>query len=76
MKMRESPAGCLQKPLYPALIHIIMLKSWLFQIHVCLDATMIPFIMIMDLHSETPIQPQLNDFLDKSCLSYDVSSQQ
>jgi hypothetical protein len=53
-----------------------ILNSQLLQHHVCMHATMLPTMTIMDKTSETVSLPQLNDFLYKSCHGHGVSSQQ
>ena len=44
----------------------------LIQCHACLDAAMLPIVMIMDGTSETVSQSQLHVVLYKSCLGHGV----
>ena len=54
-------------------------KKWNFQQllhHACLDAAILPALMIVDRTSELVSQPQLNVVLYKSCLGHGDSSMQ
>jgi hypothetical protein len=51
-------------------------NSWLFQHNVCLQATVLSAMMIMDETPESIGKTQLNVCLYKSCVVPEVSSQQ
>jgi hypothetical protein len=57
-------------------LHTKMQNAQLLHHHVCLHATMLPAMTIMDLTPETVSQPQFKVVLYKSCLGRGVSSQQ
>jgi hypothetical protein len=60
----------------PGCSWIEMQNSWLLQHHACLEAAMLPAMMIMHQTSKPLSQYQLMLSLNKSCLGHGVCSQQ